>query len=194
MDFAILGPLEVRRDGRVVPIVSRKQRLLLAALLNRPNEVVSVDLLIDALWGEDVPASASNAIQVHVSHLRRVLADGSAVTSTAIETRDPGYLIRVDAEALDATRFERLIDEGRRLGRSGASEAAARTLRAALDLWRGPAFADLAYEPFLQPVIARLDELRLGGIQDRIDADLALGGDQELIPELRGLVRTFPLR
>ena len=194
MDFAILGPLEVRRDGRVVPIVSRKQRLLLAALLNRPNEVVSVDLLIDALWGEDVPASASNAIQVHVSHLRRVLADGSAVTSTAIETRDPGYLIRVDAEALDATRFERLIDEGRRLGRSGASEAAARTLRAALDLWRGPAFADLAYEPFLQPVIARLDELRLGGIQDRIDADLALGGDQELIPELRELVRTFPLR
>jgi DNA-binding SARP family transcriptional activator len=154
-------------------------------LLTRANEVVSTDRLIDELWGERAPKAAGNALQYHVSRLRKLLA-----SSEAIVTKEPGYLIRVRPDELDLLRFERLVEEGQR----SSPEAAARLLREALALWRGPALADLAHESFAQPEILRLEELRLVALEGRIDADLALGRDAKLVAELEALVRRHPLR
>ena len=125
MEFRILGPLEVVEQGRSLALGGARQRALLALLLTRANEVVSTDRLIDELWGERAPKTAANALQYHVSRLRKLL--GPAHT---IVTKEPGYLIRVGPEELDLLRFERLIEEGRR----SPPEAAARLLRDALAL------------------------------------------------------------
>ncbi len=185
MEFRILGPLEVVADGRPLALGGARQRALLALLLTRANQVVSTDRLIDELWGERAPKAAANALQYHVSRLRKLLAP-----SHAIITKEPGYLIRVALEELDLLRFERLVEEGQR----SPPEAAARLLRDALALWRGPALADVVHESFAQPEILRLEELRLVALERRIDADLALGRDAELVAELEALVREHPLR
>jgi DNA-binding SARP family transcriptional activator len=185
MEFQILGPLEVVDGGRALPLGGSRQRTLLALLLTRANEVVSADRLIDELWGERPPRTAANALHYHISQLRKAIAP-----SNAIITRDPGYLIRVGPNELDLLRFERLVDEARR----APPDQAGRLLRAALDLWRGPALADLAHEPFAQAEILRLDELRLGALEQRLEADLALGRHAEIVGELEALVRAHPLR
>jgi DNA-binding SARP family transcriptional activator len=185
MEFRILGPLEIVQQGRPLALGGARQRALLALLLTRANEVVSTDRLIDELWGERPPKAADNALQYHVSRLRKLLA-----SSEAIVTKAPGYLIRVGLDELDLLRFERLVEEGQR----SSPEAAARLLREALELWRGPALADLAHESFAQPEILRLEELRLVALERRIDADLALGRAAELVAELDALVREHPLR
>jgi DNA-binding SARP family transcriptional activator len=184
VEFRILGPLEVVQ-GRPLALGGARQRALLALLLTRANEVVSTDRLIDELWGERPPKAADNALQYHVSRLRKLLAP-----SETIVTKEPGYLIRVGPDDLDLLRFERLVEEGQR----SSPEAAARLLRQALALWRGPALADVAHESFAQPEILRLEELRLVALERRIDADLALSRDAELVAELEALVRTHPLR
>jgi DNA-binding SARP family transcriptional activator len=133
VEFRILGPLEVVDDGGAVELGGSRQRALLASLLLRANEVVSSDLLIDGLWGERPPATAPKALQNAVSQLRRSLGDGLIVT------RAPGYLLRVSPDEIDARRFERLVDEGRRALTSGRTGEAAAVLREALGLWRaGP--------------------------------------------------------
>jgi DNA-binding SARP family transcriptional activator len=185
VEFRILGPLEVVEQGRSLALGGARQRALLALLLTRANEVVSTDRLIDELWGERAPKAAANALQYHVSRLRKLLAP-----SHAIITKEPGYLIRVELEELDLLRFERLVEEGQR----SSPEAAARLLREALALWRGPALADVAHESFAQSEILRLEELRLVAVEQRIDADLELGRDAELVAELEALVREHPLR
>jgi DNA-binding SARP family transcriptional activator/CBS domain-containing protein len=185
VDFRILGPLEVVDRGRVLTPGGPRQRTLLALLLTRPNEVVSADRLIDELWGARPPRNATNALQYHVSQLRKSLAP-----SEAIATQEPGYLIRVGPNELDLLRFERLVDEARAAPPGRATEL----LRAALDLWRGPALADLAHEAFAQADILRLEELRLGALEQRFEADLALGRHTDLVAELEALVREHPLR
>lgn len=186
--FSLLGPLSVSRAGEPTAIGGQKPRALLAALLLEPNRVVSRDRLIDALWGEAPPDTARNTIQVYVSQLRKLLPDG------ALETAPPGYRLVVDPETVDLFRFVRLSDEGRSRLADGDAAGAAETLRAALDLWRGAPLADLAWEPFAQAEIARLEELRLAALEDRIDADLALGRHGQLVPELERLVVEHPLR
>ena len=184
LEFRLLGPLEVLEHQAVLALGGGRQRCLFAVLLLRANEPVSSDRLIDALWPGRAPPTAAKTIQVYVSRLRKELGEGRLVT------RAPGYLLRVDPGELDLDRFERLLGEAR----TDEPETAARKLREALALWRGPALGDLAYEPFAQPEIARLEELRLVALEQRIEADLACGRHRELIGELEALVFEHPLR
>jgi DNA-binding SARP family transcriptional activator len=185
MDFRILGPLEVLSEhDRPVALGGAKQRSVLAVLLLQANELVSSDVLIDRLWGATPPATCVKTIQVYVSRLRKALGEDR------LATRPPGYLIHVDPAELDLARFEQLTAEARRAD----PETAALKLREALGLWRGPALADLAYAPFAQPEIARLEELRIAALEQRIDADLALGRHAELVGELEALIARHPLR
>jgi DNA-binding SARP family transcriptional activator len=185
MEFRILGPLEVVDRGRSLTLGGSRQRTLLALLLTRANEVVSVDALIDALWGARPPAAAANALQYHVSQLRKALGAGETIV-----TREPGYTVRVEADQLDLLRFERLIAEAEQ----APADRAARLLTEALALFRGPPLVDLADEPFAQPEIHRLEEIRLTALERRLEADLALGRHAAVIPELEALVREHPFR
>ncbi len=187
-EFRILGPFEVFDHGQPIEVGAGKQRALLALLLLSAREVVSTDRLIDALWNDDPPVSALNSVHVYVSQLRKALGNGH------LETRGHGYLLVIEPEQLDLDRFERLLGEGRELLAAGEPEPAAATLRSALGLWRGQPLSDFANEPFAQGEIARLDELRLTALEERIEADLALGRNAELVSELEALVREHPLR
>jgi DNA-binding SARP family transcriptional activator len=187
-EFGILGPFEARENGRALAIGAGKQRALLALLLLDAGEVVSSDRLIDALWGEHPPASALNSVHIYVSQLRKVLGEGCLIT------RGRGYLLALEPGQVDLGRFEHMLGEGRELLAAGEAKRASEVLHAALALWRGPPLADLALEPFAQGEIARLEELRLTALEERIEADLALGRHGELVPELEALVRANPLR
>jgi DNA-binding SARP family transcriptional activator len=195
VDFRLLGPLEVVRDGRPVTLGGRKPRALLAILLLHANEVVSADRLIDALWGEAPPGAAGNTLQAHVSQLRKALdgKDGTA-SNGRIRTQRPGYVIHVHPEELDLARFEDLVDRGRRALADCELEVAAGLLQEALGLWRGPPLAEFAYEPFAEHEIARLQELRLVALEERIEADLSAGSHRRLVPELEQLTAEHPLR
>jgi DNA-binding SARP family transcriptional activator len=185
MEFRILGPLEVVDGGRTLTLGGPRQRALLALLLTRANHVVSSDSLIDALWGSDAPRTALNALQYHVSKLRK-----SLTPSEAIVTEGPGYVMRVTPDELDLLRFERL----REAAHDAQPDEAARVLRQALSLWRGPPLVDLAREEFAQAEIRRLEELRITTVEQRIDADLALGLHHDVVAELESVVREHPLR
>jgi DNA-binding SARP family transcriptional activator/DNA-binding beta-propeller fold protein YncE len=159
------------------------------------NEVVSTDRLIDALWGDSPPESAANMLQGYVSHLRKTLEPGRGRGEhQLLVSRAPGYMLQIRSDQLDAERFERLAIEGRRLLANREADAAAERLRAALSLWRGGALDDLAYEAFARAGIDRLEELRLQTLEDRVDAELALGRHEALVAELRELVDRHPLR
>jgi WD40 repeat protein/DNA-binding SARP family transcriptional activator/type II secretory pathway predicted ATPase ExeA len=196
MRFRVLGPLQVEADDGPLPVGGPKERLLLALLLARPNQVVSVQALIQGLWGDQPPATAAKTLQSHVKRLRRALEPGraSGAAGQVLITREPGYLLQVPPEALDAARFEELAAQARRALARGAAEDAAALLHEALGLWRGQ-----AYQEFLDTDLAvaeadRLAELRLVAMEDRIEADLRLGRHRELVAELEGLVRDHPLR
>ena len=188
MEYRILGPLEVCDGERSLALGGAKQRALLAVLLLHRGEVVSSDGLIDALWGERPPPTAAKSVQVYVSHLRKALGEGRLIT------RGGGYALAVAAGELDVERFEGLAADGRRLLASDDAKGAAETLRRALAVWRGRALQDFAYDDFAATEIPRLEELRLGVIEERIDADLALGRQAEAVAELEALVREHPLR
>ena len=195
IEFRLLGPLEVLVDGEPAPLGPPQQRALLALLLLNANEVVSRDRLVDDLWGEQPPATATKLVQVYVSRLRKALepdrARGDA--GRTLVTRPPGYLMAVEDDQLDLRRFERLRDMAREALSAGNPAGAAEKLREALGQWRGPPLGDLAYEAFSQE-IARLDELRLGALEERLDADLELGRHANLVAELETLVNEHPLR
>ena len=184
--FRVLGPLEVSGEGGALPLGGPKQRTALAHLILNANQVVAAERLIDALWGEEPPDAARGTLQTYVSRLRSVLG------SSAIEGRAPGYLLHVEPDEIDALRFERLLRDARRS--DGEPRAAAATLAEALDLWRGPALADLATEPSLAPEIARLEELRLQATEEAIDVGLDLGRQTEAVAQLEALTREHPLR
>src|SRR6266571_7384260 len=193
--FRVLGPLEVLREGRPLRLGGERQRALLALLILSANEVVPSDRLIEALFGPDAPATAGNALQVAVSRLRRLLDDGgSDGDGGVLLTRPRGYELRAGPEQLDVALFECLVAEGREALELGDPAGAAARLREALALWRGPALADLSLLEFAQPEIRRLEELRLAALMERIDADLALGRDVELVAELEALVAANPLQ
>jgi predicted ATPase/class 3 adenylate cyclase len=188
MDFRILGPLEALDGARPVALGGRKRRAVLAALLLHPNETLSSERLIDELWGEQPPATALKTLQVHVSRLRKTLAPDVLVT------REHGYQLQLEPDQLDASRFERLLDDGRE-GLSAADPGKAlASLETALSLWRGPALADFPYEPFAQAEIARLEDLRVAAVEQVIEAKLALGRHGEVIAQLERLVEEHPYR
>jgi YVTN family beta-propeller protein len=192
MDYRILGPLEVAEDDREVVLGRGRQRSLLALLLLHANEVVSSERLIDELWGGTPPPTAAKTVQVYVSQLRKSLRNGDP--EGPLLTRGPGYVLRIGPDELDLHRFERALADGRRALDGHAPDRAAETLRAGLSLWRGPPLADFAYEPFAQAEIARLEELRLAALEQRIEADLELGRQAEVVGELEALVSEHPLR
>jgi DNA-binding SARP family transcriptional activator len=184
IEFRILGPLEAEREGEAVALGGQKQRALLAALLVRAGETVSTDRLVDELWGAEPPRTATTSLQNFVSQLRKLLGPDILVT------KPPGYVLRLEADTLDAVRFERLVREAR----AGSAEKRAAALRHALTLWRGTPLAEFAFDSFAQSEIRRLEELRLSALEDRIDAELELGQTGELVGELESLVAEQPLR
>ena len=184
MRYGILGRLELADDGRAIEVTSAKQRVLLAVLLLNANRVVSSDALIDALWEEQAPDTVAKALQVHVSQLRKLLAPGR------LATRSPGYVLQVDDGELDLHRFETLVAHAKE---SAPAEASA-VLREALALWRGQPLADFAFDRFAQAEIGRLDEMRLEALEERFEAELAIGSQRALIGELESLVAEHPLR
>jgi DNA-binding SARP family transcriptional activator/pimeloyl-ACP methyl ester carboxylesterase len=185
VEFAILGALRVLESGRDLTPGRAKQRAALATLLLQPNELVASDQLVEALWGAAPPATARNAIHGHISALRKLLG------ADRIGTHSAGYRLRVDAGELDMHRFEALLAQARQ---QGDPEQRRMELREALELWRGEPLADLRYEGFAQPEIARLAELRVAALEDRIDADLAVGRHADVVGELEWLVAHHPYR
>jgi DNA-binding SARP family transcriptional activator len=188
VEYRILGPLEVSVDGIAISLGGRRQRAVLAVLLLEAGTIVSTARLIDEVWPEGPPETAENIVQGYVSQLRKALG------REAIETRNPGYVVRVDPDAVDLYAFEQLAADGARLLADGHAEDAASLLRKALELWRGPALGDLVTEGVLAPSASRLDELRLAVLERRMEADLACGRDAELVRELDALVAAEPLR
>lgn len=189
LEFRLLGPLEALAGGSPLPLGGPKQRATLAILLLHSNHVVSVDRLAEDLYAGAPPVTAVTQVQRQISNLRKTLGDDDV-----IETRAPGYLIRVTDDQSDLHRFERLAEEGRRALDRGDADAAAERLRGAVALWRGAPLADLAYEPFAQVPVTRLEEMRLAVLEARIDADLALGRHGQLVGELEQLIAEHPLR
>ena len=181
MQFRLLGPIEVVRDGRPVAL-GGKQRALLVLLLLHANEVVSRDRLLDALWGDRPPGAAAHSLDIQISRLRKALGSGEVLF-----TRAGGYLLRVKRESIDAVRFERLLEEGRGANAEGKPKDALNALQAALALWRGDALADLAYESFARTESDRLEELRLVATEERIESELALGRHDRVVAELEAL-------
>ena len=170
----MLGPLEVLEEGRPIPLPGPKARAVLALLLLDANRVVPLDRLVDGLWEEAPPETATKTLQVYVSQLRKALG------AERIQTHARGYSVVASPDELDATRFERLAGEGR--------------FEEALELWRGPALADFREERFARDAAARLEELRLGAEEGRIEAALAAGHDAQVVADLERLVAEHPLR
>jgi YVTN family beta-propeller protein len=189
LEFRLLGPIEAEGENGALALGSGKQRALLAVLLLNANTPVRREALIDALWGEDPPATADHGLDVYVSRLRKALG-----TEAALVTRPGGYMLRIEVDQVDAARFERRVGEGRAALRAGDPSAAADALADALRLWRGPALADVRDELAGRIEGERLEELRLGATEDLFDAELALGRHEWLVPELQSFVARHPLR
>ena len=190
MEFAILGPLRVVGPAGDIPVAGAKRRALLAVLLLAHRDgVVTADRLIDELWGEQPPATAAKSLQVHVSQLRIALGEGQPIV-----TRPAGYAVELAPGALDLERFERHLDDARRLRAAGDQAGAADALRAGLELFRGPALSDVELLGRAANEGARLDGVRLAALEDRLELDLALGRHGEVIPELEALAAEHPYR
>jgi DNA-binding SARP family transcriptional activator len=189
VEFSILGPLQVESEHGALRLGGPRQRATLAILLLNADRVVPVERLADELYAGEPPATAVTQVQRQISELRKVL--GSEVR---LDTSPPGYVLRLEPDQLDLTRFERLLQHGVDALELGDAPAGRRALVQALELWRGAPLADLADEPFAQAAIGRLEDLRLAALERRIGADLELGGHREVVAELDELVRAEPLR
>ena len=189
MEFRLLGPLEVRRDGSVVAVGGAKQRALLTILLLHANEVVSRDRLIDELWSDRALGTSGATLDHQVSRLRKALAPAEMIS-----TRPGGYMLEVEDERIDAFRFERLLEDGRRANLARKPSEASAALESALALWRGEALAEFAYQSFARVEAERLEELRLVANEELFDARLALGQRHMLVSEIESLAAKHPLR
>ena len=193
-EFRILGALEVIHAGGPLEIGAAKERSLLAQLVLRANQTVSRDRLIDVAWGENPPATARTTLNTYVCHLRAAFDSAAPGWGQVLVTRSSGYALAIDNDQVDAARFERMVDEGRWALAAGDATAAASTLTRALQLWRGDALADFAFESWARPEAIRLEELRISATEDWVEAKLASGQSHELVGELRQLVSEHPLR
>ncbi|MFG1947732.1 BTAD domain-containing putative transcriptional regulator [Nonomuraea sp. NPDC048826] len=189
MQFGILGALEVVSEGQRLPVRSAKQRTLLALLLCHRGRVARSEALIDALWGEEVADAGQRRLRLQLFRLRRALGPKAEIVHDSA-----GYLLRVPPGAVDAWRFEELVQEGRQAVKAGAVARGGELLRTALGLWRGPALSGLDDLPLLHHQATRLEEERLAALADRVDADLRLHRHADLVGELTALVREHPLR
>jgi DNA-binding SARP family transcriptional activator len=192
LEYLLLGPLEVRLGTRPLRLGGHLQRSLLALLLMRAGQVVSSDELIDLLWGERAPDGARKTLQVHMSQLRKALRERGG--PDPIATRPPGYVLSAAPGAIDVERFQQLAHEGRTQLATGDAVGARDRLAEALGLWRGRALAEFVYEPWAETESERLEEQRLAALEDRLDAELGLGRDADLVGELESLVAAHPLR
>ena len=192
MDFRLLGALEVSAGGVTADRGPPKQRALLAILILHAGEIVPVDRLIDLLWGERPPRTASHSIQIYVSELRRTIEslDGKRI----LATRSPGYQLDADPASIDARQFEDLLEEGTRKLRDGDRAAGAARPRAALRLWQGPALSDFTYEEFAQPYIRRFQDLHPDAVEALAAAELEAGHHGDVVPMLDAAIREDPLR
>lgn len=193
--FGLLGPLEVLRDEEACTPTAPKVCRVLALLLLRSNHVVSTDALIEELWGEDPPRSAVTTTQTYIYQLRKALDEDDSAPSDddMLLTKPPGYLLRVQDGQIDTDTFQQLTGEGSTLLEEGQPDQAIRPLREGLELWRGPALADIACGRLLEASAVHLEELRLRATELRVQANMELGRHRALIPELRSLVATYPL-
>ena len=186
MEYRVLGPLEVAEGGMILSLGGPRQRLVLASLILEANHVVPTDRLIDRIWGDEPPGAARNALFAYISRLRKLLG------AARIQARPPGYTLVAERSEVDALRFADLVDAAR--DRTDDRQESVALLSAALDLWRGGALDDLAAYDVLRPAIARLEELRLGAVEDRIEAEIDLGRHRESVPALESLTTEHPLR
>jgi predicted ATPase/DNA-binding SARP family transcriptional activator len=189
-----LGPLEVRAGESSLPLTAAKQKTILALLLLHHGEVVSVDRLKEALWGDSPPTTAATALQGYVSQLRRTLESGAGGGASLLVTRSPGYSLAIGAEQFDVSLFEKLAAKGREALTAADWGRAAELLSQALGLWRGSPLADFSYDGWAQAPLGRLEEMRLSVLEDRIEADLSSGRHAELVGELEELIAEHPLR
>src|SRR5215216_692800 len=187
VEIRVLGRVDALVDGQSLPLRGAKQRAVLAMLALRANKTVAADELIDGLWGDRPPASAAKNIQLYVSRLRKAL--GAHDSEARIATRGRGYELRVSEEAVDAARFEHLVDRARKEAEQGMANG---SVRGALELWRGAPLADVAEEPFAGPEIRRLEELHLQALELTIDAERAAGRHAEVIGTLEALLADHP--
>ena len=185
VEFRVLGPLEVMVEGRALELKRRKQRSVLALLLLNAGEVVSTDRLVEEVWAGKPPKAAVGSLQNLISDLRKALG------RDLVRTRQPGYVLDVDRERVDLHRFERLVAQA---AEGGDAERRSTLLNEALAMWRGSPLADLAYEPFADIEIARLEELRTVAREELIQAELELGHHSQLVGEVEMLVAEHPLR
>ena len=191
MRFRLLGPVEVRAGEDWRGIGAPKWRSVLAALLIYPGQIVSAETLIGELWRDEPPARAANLVSIYVLRLRRLMNDSDG---HLLVTRAPGYLLRVSGDETDALLFEAMVRDGRRAFAAGDPEGAASRLTEALGLWYGRPLADVPPTPLVEAEAERLAELRLGAVELRITAELALGGHEQAVSELRRLLADHPLR
>ncbi|SNQ48350.1 DNA-binding transcriptional activator of the SARP family [Frankia canadensis] len=191
--YAVLGPLRVFGEEREIEISARKMEILLAVLLIRANQVVSLSQVMAELWGEAPPRRATASVHVYVSNLRKLLSwpDGD---DNPIYTRNPGYMLTMGDDELDLHTFQREVEQGRGHVRERRYEQAARCLRAGLELWRGPAFNEYREGPIVSGFVGWLEESRLECVELLIDAELAMGRHRQLVGQLLALTAEYPLR
>jgi len=192
IDYRLLGQIEVAVDGRVLDLGGLKQRALLAILVLNANEPVTREALVDKLWADRPPTDARHTLDVYISRLRKTLE--AETGHRTVQTTPNGYILTAPADRIDVRRFERLAAQGRRELASGEASRATQTLSAALGLWRGAPLADVSHERFARPEVARLEEMQAGILEDRIEADLALGRHADVVGELGMLVDAHPLQ
>jgi DNA-binding SARP family transcriptional activator len=190
MDYRILGPLEAFDGARALSLGGARQRSVLALLLLRPNEALTRDVIVDELWGESSPPTAPKVLQNCISAIRKELPGGAET----LRTIGTSYALQLEPDELDRDVFEHRVAKARAALAAGDAEGSAAELEAALGLWRGAPLSDFTYERFAQDEIARLEELHLSAVEDRIDADLACGRSHQLVAELEALVARHPLR
>jgi DNA-binding NarL/FixJ family response regulator/DNA-binding SARP family transcriptional activator len=193
VEVRVLGPVEVVHEGRAVAITALQQRLILASLALANGRTVSVAQLSEDLWDDELPDSSTQALRAYVSRLRKTLSE-AGIDDTVLRTQAPGYALELATDGLDAQRFEQLVQAADKQLADGEPTAAAALLRTALDLWRGPALADIADRRFAVPHVARLEEARVSALEAAIEAILIAGRHREVTAELEGLTTAHPLR
>lgn len=187
IEFQMLGPTEARQDGKTIPLSGARRRALVTRLLLDAGRAVSSEALLEDVWGDEAPLAAFATLQSHISQLRKVLGDRLQRSTT-------GYILRLDAATLDAAEFEGKIANGASQLAEGAAEAAEQSLRQALRLWRGRALEEVADRPWAQPEAERLEELRRFAVEHLLEARLALGEREQVVPDAELAVEEYPLR